>query len=502
VVVFFPNLSLARVFLVSSGDVAGLIAAMNAANSAGGENTIILEPGQYILRTVDNGSIFSPTGPNGLPVIAAHLILQGAGADLTTLSRDPMSPIFRVLFVSSTGNLELRGITITGGMANFTSEIFGGGGAGIANVGTANITSSKIFMNQSTFFAGAGIYNSGTMLISNTTVNGNRAANTSGGGIANQGNMTISASTISNNLAVEGDGAGIFNSRAMTIVNTTIGQNQGTDGTGGGIDNFGSLSIIGSTIAENLVNVSGIAVNQLGGISNPQGLVQLQNTVVARNTTSGNILHPTPFNTDCGGSGVFNSLGHNLIGDSTGCSITVQPTDLIGDPHLSSFVDSGAPGNGRFELVAGSPLIDSGNAASCSATDQLGAPRRGGCDIGAIEFYPIINGMVDFQVLNTSFDPSPFPGAPSGTLLITARLVNTSNQAMAYPFAQVQELSGGNVLLNAEGGPGGVGARLTPPGNASTDLKPGASSVFQFLLGIQQPQPLTFFVNVLGSPVQ
>jgi hypothetical protein len=81
-----------------------------------------------------------------------------------------------------------------------------------------------------------------------------------------------------------------------------------------------------------------------------------------------------------------NSLGTNLIGDPTGCAITLLPTDLTGDPGLGDFTDDGTPGNGHFPLLPGSPAIDAGNDAFCPPTDQLGQRRVGPCDIGAIEF--------------------------------------------------------------------------------------------------------------------
>ena len=44
------------VFNVSSGDVTGLIAAINAANANGEENTINLEAGLYILTSINNSA--------------------------------------------------------------------------------------------------------------------------------------------------------------------------------------------------------------------------------------------------------------------------------------------------------------------------------------------------------------------------------------------------------------------------------------------------------------
>ena len=96
--------------------------------------------------------------------------------------------------------------------------------------------------------------------------------------------------------------------------------------------------------------------------------------------------------------------------------------------------------------------------------------------------------------------PTPVPGGPAGTFRVTADLTNTSNQTILNPFVEVVELTGGNLLLNADGGAGGVGARLTLSDSATTPFQPGASSTFEFLIGLQQQGPFTFFVNMLGAP--
>ena len=101
------------------------------------------------------------------------------------------------------------------------------------------------------------------------------------------------------------------------------------------------------------------------------------NTILAQNTAGF-------AGSDC--AGTVTSLGTNLIGDPTGCTITLQPTDLTGDPGLGAFTDDGTPGNGHFPLLPSSQAIDEGNDAACPKTDQLGSPRVGPCDIGAIEF--------------------------------------------------------------------------------------------------------------------
>jgi hypothetical protein len=192
-------------------------------------------------------------------------------------------------------------------------------------------------------------------------------------------------------------------------------------------------------------------------------------------------------------------LGNNVIGDLDGCQIDLLATDSTGDPGLSAFVDDGAPGHGRFPLLPGSRAVDAGNTDACSADDQLDTPRRGACDIGAVEFYPLVNDLVTLANVSTALDSTPVPDGPAGIFRITAEFTNRSAQAIGYRFAEVVELSGGNLLLNAAGGAGGVGARLTVTGN-DTLLLPSATETFTFDIGLQKREPFTFLVNVVGDP--
>ena len=135
--------------------------------------------------------------------------------------------------------------------------------------------------------------------------------------------------------------------------------------------------LINSTISNNTTFTgSGLA---LGGPPPVAGSVSLINTILAGNRAE--LGPPSP---DC--SGNVTSLGHNLIGDPTGCTITLLSSDLTGDPGLANFRDNGAAGNGHFPLRATSQAIDAGDDAICPRIDQLGRRRVCPCDIGAIRF--------------------------------------------------------------------------------------------------------------------
>ena len=74
------------VFYVPAGDVAGLIAAINAANANGEENTINLEPGIYTLVGWGGG------GGNGLPVITGSIRIKPSAGDPSTVIERASGP--------------------------------------------------------------------------------------------------------------------------------------------------------------------------------------------------------------------------------------------------------------------------------------------------------------------------------------------------------------------------------------------------------------------------
>jgi hypothetical protein len=217
-----------------------------------------------------------------------------------------------------------------------------------------------------------------------------------GGGFLNAGGTVIIASTTFTGNSADG-GGGLGNSSNffdrnqegfVSITNRTFENNMGT--ISGAISNGGILSLVNTTVAHNMVFATW--VGNPGGLAN-FGSVVMQNTLLALNNEDLRPPFPFPVPVDC--DGVVTSLGHNLIGDPTGCTITLRPSDLTGDPGLATFTDDGAPGQGHFPLLPTSQAIDAGNNAVCSRRDQLGQrriniPRVGTsrCDIGAIEFRP------------------------------------------------------------------------------------------------------------------
>ena len=371
----------------TAGDVACLIDAITTANANGEANTLTLEAGTYTLTAVENITEGSPNERNGLPSITSTLTLRGAGSDTTILERGAGAPAFRLLHIAASGTLTLEGLTLQGGRClgsneglcfggaglrnlgtvtlrhsmvrrNVSDEFNGGGGAGLQNLGTATLTHCAFIDNANGNTLGGGIANEGTLTIHRCTFTNNQAPEAAGGGIANRGTLLLTASALTGNHA--STGGSIANSGILVVLNSTLARG------GSGLSNSGTATVLNSTIAENT-----------GGIGNGRGTVVLLNTLLAGNTERTGTL-------DC--AGPITSLGHNLIGDPTGCTLTLQPTDLTGDPGLGDFTDNDRPGNGHFPLLPTSPAMDAGNTAACPRTDQLGRRRIGPCDIGAVRF--------------------------------------------------------------------------------------------------------------------
>jgi hypothetical protein len=123
------------------------------------------------------------------------------------------------------------------------------------------------------------------------------------------------------------------------------------------------------------------------------------------------------------------------------------------------------------------------------------------CDIGAFEFFPLVNDFVTLDPdLGTVFDPLPVPSGPAGTFTITATFTQTRETPLRFPFFEVTTLSGGNLLLNADGGIGGVGATRTPEVGDQV-LAPSETVVVDFIIGLQVQEPFTFVVELFGEPL-
>ena len=228
--------------------VSDLIADINAANAAGGINTITLTApisSPYVVTAADN----STDGPTGLPVIggggkkvaADNLTIVGNG---DTIERGTASgtPDFRLLGVASRASLTLENLTLQNGLA------FGSGSSA----------------------EGGAIYNQGNLILSAVTVQNNLAQGSPG-----SSGCPLHECKLKPIPGGPAAGGGIWSSSSLTLENgTLVRNNQAIGGTGAmdgmfftgsaGGDAFGGgLYISGGT-----ANLTGVTVNNnsaLGG---------------------------------------------------------------------------------------------------------------------------------------------------------------------------------------------------------------------------------------------
>ncbi|HNC09771.1 MAG TPA: choice-of-anchor Q domain-containing protein [Anaerolineales bacterium] len=309
------------------------------------------------------------------------------------------------------GFYNASGTTSTLTNVDFLSNT-GSYGGGFENWGTITVNHSLIDHNTVSG-VGGGVWNiSGTTYLNYVTVSNNTAYE--GGGINSYGDhLEINYASIENNTATgPNGGGGIYHVGGTAFIkNVSIIGNKTTDvnGSGGGIyQNSGdNLTLTNATIANNVAAYFG------GGMYHKSRYAILTNVTIANNTAlAGNAIYEDSPNTfliqmtnsvifgasnNCDGP-QFDSLGNNISKGT--CSSLDQPSDqnnIAGEVNLSALANNGGAHLMLTMMpLAGSPVIDAANNASCLTTDQRGLTRpvdgdgngSVNCDIGAVEYNP------------------------------------------------------------------------------------------------------------------
>ena len=426
------------------------------ANANAGDDRIVLEAETYTLGVGGADEDGALTGDLDVTDTTGKLTIVGKGAGLTIIDGGGLDRVFHVLG----GDLEIRGVTIRGGMAGTVTSLFGGA---IANeAGNVTITDSVISGNMALGGGGA-IYNSGGSVdIDTCTLSGNdvTAAAGRGGAILNtdSGYLSIDGSTISGNTADNGGALSNEVDGVAQLTLTTISGNDAVDG-GAVFLGDGTIQLTSCSVIDNTAAMSGGGLH-FAAVPAPDAELQLGNTIVALNSA--------PLGSDgydaTGGSIV--STGYNLIGDATGLNLTAGAGDLLGttvarvEPLVGPLQNNGGPTE-THALRAGSPATDAGNCTE--ETDQRGTPRvdvpgranRGGngCDIGAYEIpladlLPKIDIPIRWCVVEgaPSFDFLSSTAQEDVNAVLRERHVLTSN-SIFEPQAAIRFRSAANIQI-------------------------------------------------------
>ncbi|HEY7329053.1 MAG TPA: choice-of-anchor Q domain-containing protein [Gemmataceae bacterium] len=493
-----------------------------------------------------------PSGPQTIVLTQGALVLnnshstivQGTGAEQLFISGNNSSGVFSIGYRTT---VELDDLTIEDG-----SDTNGGGIFSEGNLTVNNSTVSDNTANNN----GGGIYSAfGTAAINNTTISGNTASY-SGGGVYNSfaASANINASTLSNNTA--GTGGGIYNFRNATVTlyystlsdntgggiynydyatatvnysiisgNTSVGgiynilnsmaninnstlSDNSNDDNGGGIYNTGATATINNSIlsdnsaldygggiynaysATTIINDSTLSGNSArvsgGGIYNRQAAAELGNSIVAGNTAG----------TAPDVCGSFDSLGYNLIGNTSGSSGLGAAGDILNlssaglDPNglqNNGGPLAGAPGSEQvlqtIALMPGSAAINAGSNALIPIDRSTGQPYT--TDERGPGFARIVGPSVDIgayelqqqgQTITFNALPARNYGEPDFTLTATA----SSGLPVSYAAtgdATVYQDSSGNWFAHITGA-GTAAITAAQAGNSAYSAAPNVSQSF------------------------
>jgi CSLREA domain-containing protein len=291
--------------------------------------------------------------------VEQDMIIRGAGARTTTIRYANTGVDGRVMSISA--DLTMSGVRVTGGR----NPAQHAGGIEVQTNGALILTDSAVEDNIGD--RGGGIASSGDVDLIRVTLARNHAvgeeSQANGGGlVTDAGTASLVNTTVSRNTAVDsfdgtGQGGGIYSSTNLELTNVTITENtagQGNFGDGGGLfQNYG------------------IPTSGLSTVSN--------NTLVARNVgfnCAGTVDHP-----------IDSTNGVSDEAAQPSCNAQGANNQVVADTRLGPLANNGGPTD-THALLAGSPGINRGLAASCPATDQRGRARIGVCDVGAYEFAP------------------------------------------------------------------------------------------------------------------
>ncbi|MED7950252.1 hypothetical protein ACFWOG_17705 [Kitasatospora sp. NPDC058406] len=212
-------------------DEGALVAAVNAANTAGGGDVVLAANCTY---TITSPHSSDGDGPNALPVITTAITLTG-DTDTITRSSTPGTPAFRIAKVSAGGSLTLKGkVTLRNGRAATD-------GGGILNHGAVTLTASALTGNTAAGRGGA-LANADTAApakgpaatFTDSTVSGNRATGR-GGGVYNglRGSLTTTGSAVNGNSSgAQGGGIAAVDATSTTLTSTSVSANSAINAAG------------------------------------------------------------------------------------------------------------------------------------------------------------------------------------------------------------------------------------------------------------------------------
>ncbi len=340
-----------------------------AAGNNTGTDTITVPAGSYLFLVAGTSENYAETGDLD---INDDVLIVGAGRSATIIHANGLDRAFS-LENGGAHALTLKDLTLSGGTGVGSAVYVGSGALNLDNVRLTAAVGN-----------GAVVYMTGdTLTITDSRIDDNPGVGVFINGtdpIADIRNTVVSENHSSN------DGGGIVSAGTLRMVNVTISGNDARLN-GGGMRVSGPTELYNVSIIDNVADSDANDSGDGGGLSVDVGATLLiANSLIANNSDAS----VTTQIADC--MGTLNSLGHNLVEDATGCTISGFSSNLVGvDPITGALANNGGQ-TWTHALLAGSPAINAGDPQGCLdgdgaliGVDQRGFARADRCDVGAYE---------------------------------------------------------------------------------------------------------------------
>ncbi|WP_425397045.1 choice-of-anchor Q domain-containing protein [Aeoliella sp.] len=389
-------------------------------------------------------------------LITNSLTIDATGlAESITIDAQQQSRVLH--YTDSTGDLNLTGLTLTGGLAATSGAAVLFGSNGVLNLNDC------LVINNDSEAAGGGLFTiSGTIDVVGSTFDGN-SSTFGGGGIATfSGNVSLADSVVSGNSSGS-DGGGIRTYAGnVSLNNSLIALNRSNKDGGGVFTLLGEVSISQSTISGNTSNAEG------GGIFTLLGDVSLEQSTINGNSSGGS---GGGIRTYAGNVSLSNSTlsGNNSVGSGAGVftiagNITVENSTLHGNASTRH-------GGGIFAYDTDSnPTLTIENSVVAGNTATVGADLAVDPD-GVLTINYSIIGIADellsiagdtgnlFGGTTTPIDPHLGPLADHGGPTLTHALlpgspaIDAGDPTIAYdPMEHDQRGEGFARVVDGGGG--------------------------------------------------
>ena len=433
--------------------------------------TITFDPslnGQTILlRTIGDGTF----GPSALLVSNLTVTIDGGTLSVTISQDITNSPTggMRIFYVTSNGNLTLRNLTISGGLAQGGNGAPSGGGAAglggaIVNAGTLQLVQCTLTANQAQGGSDTGTNGGGGGGLGGNNSGGNGGApnsGSSGGTSSNGGNGGFGGG---GGFGVTGGTGGFGGGGGLGF--DVVGGNGGFGGGGGGdggnagfgggtgpgggaglggaVFNYGgAVFVANSTLAGNSA-VGGIGLDNGSGYGG--AIFNLNGTVTALNSTLASNVAPQ-------GGGAIYSLGDNGIATQSGPALSnTAATVTLGSSILAGSTDTnGIPVSEYIQNTNDSGQITGhafGTVSSSGAYNIIQTPATtGGFSGSATTANPLLGPLQNNG--GPTFTMAPLCGSPA--IDAGTNVSGSATDQRGIGFARTVDIAG---IPNAPGGDG------------------------------------------------